>query len=261
MRFSAAALALVLPLLVVAAPALEPRHDNHPPGCPAPPKTKTTTTTYPTPTTTVHPTTTVKPTTTTTTTTSSSTSTSSSPPQPTVSNFSVIAARSGSPIHLQSVNANGQAFWIGKTTASYCPTPPVPASSCPAGTVTAFGIFEQGQGASLDTAVPGGQQVYVQATGELGFTQAHSALVPAGAYRVGFSATAPGANGLGDFGFSIAGKAAGWLACPATKGAFPYQIFADVPGLKVPSGNVDDCYGFDALTSNFAGGAAAWQYT
>ena len=48
--------------------------------------------------------------------------------------FTLIAARSASPVHLQTVNANGRAFWIGKSTASYCPQPPV--THCPAGTST-----------------------------------------------------------------------------------------------------------------------------
>ena len=45
--------------------------------------------------------------------------------------FGLVAARSTSPIHLQTVNANGQRFWIGKDTATYCPI-----SDCPPGTST-----------------------------------------------------------------------------------------------------------------------------
>jgi len=37
--------------------------------------------------------------------------------------FGMISTRSGSPeVHLRSVVANGQRFWIGKETATYCPT-------------------------------------------------------------------------------------------------------------------------------------------
>lgn len=64
----------------------------------------------------------------------------------------LIATRSASPIHLQSVNASGQAFWIGKPTSSYCPL--VPASSCPPGTDTVISITGDAKhpgGASLGT--------------------------------------------------------------------------------------------------------------
>ena len=50
----------------------------------------------------------------------------------------LLSTHSASPIHLQSINASGQAFWIGKPTSSYCPL--VPASSCPPGTDTVISI-------------------------------------------------------------------------------------------------------------------------
>ena len=54
--------------------------------------------------------------------------------QTTPTPFGLIAARSTTPIHLQSVNANGQRFWIGKETATFCPSDVVP--DCPPGTST-----------------------------------------------------------------------------------------------------------------------------
>src|SRR5579859_3740560 len=66
----------------------------------------------------------------------SSSSSSSAPPAPTP--FTVIAAHSGSPIHLQPVEASGLQFWIGKGPTTFCPVPPVPADQCPAGTSTVF---------------------------------------------------------------------------------------------------------------------------
>src|SRR5438309_7217048 len=67
--------------------------------------------------------------------------------------FTAIAARSASPIHLQSINAAGLKFWIGKSTSSYCPSEVVP--DCPAGTDT---VFAGGDGTlSMDVEVPGGQ--------------------------------------------------------------------------------------------------------
>ena len=38
-----------------------------------------------------------------------------------INTFGIIALHSTSPIHLQSVNAAGTKFWIGKDTATYCP--------------------------------------------------------------------------------------------------------------------------------------------
>lgn len=54
--------------------------------------------------------------------------------QSTLNPFTLIAGRSGSPIHLSAINANGESFWIGKSTASYCPTEVV--TDCPAGLYT-----------------------------------------------------------------------------------------------------------------------------
>lgn len=59
--------------------------------------------------------------------------------------FGVIAARSASPVHLQSVNANGLALWIGKETATYCPL--TNTTECPPGDETVFAVG--GGGASL----------------------------------------------------------------------------------------------------------------
>jgi len=103
----------------------------------------------------------------------------------------------------------------------------------------------------LDVEVPGGQLVYVQPNGALGFTQAHSASIPTGSVTMTF--TLVQGTSFGTFGFSGLG-ANGFVACP-TNGTFPYQIYANVAG-----GNFNDCLGFDALTSNYTQGAAAWQY-
>lgn len=54
--------------------------------------------------------------------------------QSTLNPFSLIASRSGSPIHLSAINANSESFWIGKSTTSYCPADVVP--DCPPGIYT-----------------------------------------------------------------------------------------------------------------------------
>ncbi|KAL8713616.1 MAG: hypothetical protein Q9220_002478 [cf. Caloplaca sp. 1 TL-2023] len=174
--------------------------------------------------------------------------------------FGVIAARSASPIHFQPINANGLAFWIGKNTATYCPL--TNQTQCPPGTETVFAVG--GGGASLDTEVPGGQEVYVAPSGALGYTQAHSGSYPTGSALQTFNATVNTINGnIGQFTFQGLG-AAGFLACPATaNGTGPYQIFADVASLSdedVPGGCKDACLGFDALTAEYTEGPAAWQY-
>ncbi|KAL9595215.1 MAG: hypothetical protein Q9219_006581 [cf. Caloplaca sp. 3 TL-2023] len=172
--------------------------------------------------------------------------------------FGVIAARSASPIHLQPVNANGRAFWIGKDTATYCPL--TNSTQCPTGTDTAFIV--SGGGASLDSQVPGGQLIYVAPSGALGFTQAHSAAFPTGSALQIFNATSAQSNGsLGVFTFEGLG-ATGFLACPVAADG-PYQVFADVDGLSdqdVPGGCKDECLGFGALTAPYGDGPAAWQY-
>ncbi|KAL8990976.1 MAG: hypothetical protein Q9177_000496 [Variospora cf. flavescens] len=207
--------------------------------------------------------------------------------------FVIIAARSASPVQLQPVNANGNAFWVGKETTSYCPL--TDQTRCPQGKSTIFAAG--GGGASMvcvtliplessrfhisdhystflvnafeqNVVVPGGQQVYVASNGALRFTTAHSAYIPAGSAVQGFNATIGEVNGpLGRFNFSGLG-ATGFLACPANaNGAGPYQVFANVKGLKntdVPGENQDKCLGFSALTAPVDRedlSAFVWQYT
>ncbi|RHZ53961.1 uncharacterized protein CDV56_102723 [Aspergillus thermomutatus] len=73
------------------------------------------------------------------------------------------------------LNANGGAFWTGKPTAAYCPDS-VP--KCPAVNATSF-VAQEGK-LYLNTAVPGGQQVYISPQGELTYTVPHSAYIPEG---------------------------------------------------------------------------------
>jgi len=168
--------------------------------------------------------------------------------------YTFLALRSASPIHFGSINASGGKIWIGKETSSYCPV-----DTCPSGKVTAFLVNDT---AAMDVVVPGGQQVYIDPTGALSFTQAHSAYIPEGSILTGFHLTDSGNNGITYF----ANSNGGFLACPADhKGNGPWQIFVDLghklKSKNVPSKNKRDCLGFTA-----AGGAytteqtAAWQY-
>ncbi|MCJ1431595.1 hypothetical protein MMC27_000950 [Xylographa pallens] len=185
------------------------------------------------------------------TTSTSSTASSTATVLPSPIPFTIIAAHSASPIHLQAVNAVNQSFFIGVPPSSYCPAPPV--TDCPAGTTTTVGV--NGKAAFLAVEVPGGQQIFVRRHGALGFTAPHSATLPAGAYTSGFSLVPGTGGGLGDFGFANA-AGQGFLACPTTPAGPPYQVFVDVKGFK---GNRTACIGFDALTESAPVGA--WEYT
>ncbi|KAL2868756.1 putative IgE binding protein [Aspergillus lucknowensis] len=165
--------------------------------------------------------------------------------------FTVMAARSASPIHFLPMNAAGQSFWLGGSPATYCPLP----SDCPPGDKTVLA----GSGAALSVVVPGGQQIYVSPEGALKFTQAHSAYIPPGS-SYGPFAYVPGAPNqpFGHYNYTGWG-ASGFMACPTEDEN--WQVFAALKNATVPSGNVADCLGFSAIAvpSNETGNT--WQYT
>jgi hypothetical protein len=70
--------------------------------------------------------------------------------------FSVISTRSGSPVHLLSLVARGQKFYIGgeNPPTSYCP--PQVGDACPSGNNTV--LVGGHETLSLGVVVPGGQQ-------------------------------------------------------------------------------------------------------
>ncbi|KAJ6008829.1 hypothetical protein N7522_003845 [Penicillium canescens] len=148
--------------------------------------------------------------------------------------FTVMAARSASPIHYLQLNAAGQKFWLGGTTASYCPSQ---VKDCPAGNQT---VFAPG-GTSMDTEVPGGQQVYIDPNGALSFTQAHSANIPAG-------------SSYGPFVYEAGEPWSHYL----------YRgwglVFGALANATVPKGDVNECLGFSAMAITYEGDVPAWQY-
>ncbi|KAJ5475757.1 hypothetical protein N7475_001486 [Penicillium sp. IBT 31633x] len=175
--------------------------------------------------------------------------------------FGVISARSASPIHLQPLNAAGSYFWLGGNAQTYSPVPGIPETNQ---TVITGGHF-------LDVQVPGGQAIYVDPKGALRFTSPHSAYEPAGSSDGPFAYT-PGTS-FGHWTYSGQG-ASGFMACPTTNGTAGYrrsrrgaapapkwQVYAALKNATVPSGNVDDCLGFDALAVSVNSTApAAWEY-
>lgn len=142
----------------------------------------------------------------------------------------------------QTINACDFMFHVGGKTCTYCPSEVGPAC----GSVTNTTKIDPGGGA-MDAEVPGGQQVYIEAQGLYGYTEAHSANVPPGATVGGTLAYEGGyvVNTLGD----------GWLACPNSAGQ--YIIVAQRPGVL---------YAATCVTLNIAtkdpgsNEPGAWQY-
>jgi len=102
--------------------------------------------------------------------------------------------------------------------------------------------------------VPGGQQIYVDPSGALSFTQAHSASIPPGS-AIGGLVYEPG-NPWSHYTFNGWG-ASGFMACPTDN---RWQVFAAMQNATVPSGNVGDCLGFSAMALTYKGPVPAWQY-
>jgi len=105
----------------------------------------------------------------------------------------------------------------------------------------------------MDDIVPGGQQVYVAADGQLGFTVAHSEAIPVGAFVVPFLYTPQETEfTVGNLNFN----SEGFAACPDASGPGVYQIYsAGVDGFVRT-----DCIGINIATSSWSG-SPAWQYT
>lgn len=107
--------------------------------------------------------------------------------------------------------------------------------------------------------VPGGQRMFVNTTGAVGYTVAHSGSIPDGALTDGFEYL-PGPD-HGSYGFS-GFDAQNYMACPDSADGENFQVFADISNADVPTGNRDDCVKFDARVEAKAPGGdpAAWQY-
>ncbi|KAF7158076.1 hypothetical protein CNMCM5623_002588 [Aspergillus felis] len=166
------------------------------------------------------------------------------------SKFSVMSARSGSPVHLLPLNAAHGNFWLGESPSTYCPESVEKVGGCPPGTTTRFASET-----ALDVAVPGGQVIYVDPRGALRFTTAHSAYIPAGSSTGPFVYTA--GTPFGHFAYQGQG-ADGFAACPKSNGtATHWQVYAAVANVTGGA----ECLGFDALAvpSNDTR-AAAWEY-
>lgn len=172
-------------------------------------------------------------------------------------NFTMMSLRSASAIHFGRVDASGTKFYIGlERPSSYCPTPPVPASSCPSGNSTAVSFGQSGM--SLDVMVPGGQRIYIAPDGSLSYTIAHSGFMPPGSITEGFTLGPKQENTLR----TITHKRGGFIACPVKKNTGPWKVFVGkVNNTVVPSGHAADCLGFNNEAVEFTSEKfGAWQY-
>lgn len=163
-------------------------------------------------------------------------------PAATPSSFAAIASRSGSRIHLETVNARDQGFWLGRQTSSDCATNK---AWCAPGNETTFNGGDDTL--SMSVQVPGGQHVYIAPGGALGFTQPHSPLAPRGSLMTGFKKTRGRLFG----GLSCG---AGFYACPEDSRKRTWQVYVNANGFVR-----NDCLSFDVLTVNTTG-VGAWEY-
>ena len=86
--------------------------------------------------------------------------------------------------------------------------------------------------------------VYVAPDGALSYTQAHSAYVPEGSVREGWTRTAreDPTDPLGSLAFE-----GGLIACPRNESQ-PWQVYGEIEGWTAPT---EGCLGFSAITCEF----------
>ncbi|PYI07363.1 hypothetical protein BO78DRAFT_460537 [Aspergillus sclerotiicarbonarius CBS 121057] len=174
--------------------------------------------------------------------------------------FTVMSIRSGSPIQYLSLTAASTNFYLGGTTSSACPSEVADYGACPASNQTVIS-----GNSYLDSAYV--QEIYIDPTGAVKFVEAHTTYIPSGASTSTFCYT-PGTT-YGYWTYTGLG-ATGFMACPITStgeeevaDAGPYQVFAAMGNASVPTGNVADCLGFEAVAVGWngaEGSVAAWQY-
>ncbi|KAI9680490.1 MAG: hypothetical protein M1817_003930 [Caeruleum heppii] len=162
--------------------------------------------------------------------------------------FSLLAVRSASPLHYRPIAAAGRAFYIGRPTSAYCPSPPVSAEACPVGNETI--LIQNGDSLAMSVSVPGGQRAYIGPSGALSYTGPHSGSIPAGSLQTGFGTR------YGTPLPALEFRAQGFLACPVVGAEGVYQVFANVPVAERQG-----CLPFVALEVPAAATVGAWEYT
>ncbi len=143
------------------------------------------------------------------------------------------------------------AWNIGGRTCSYCPVPAVDPALCPAGGVTALSAATN----AMDVAVPGGQRFFLTEHWTVGYTQAHSALVPNGSTTAGFRAFEGGGF------FNLLDGAWGWAACGGGGKGEEAQRTLHVRN-STNGEELRGCVGLNLRIEGFeADEEAAWQYS
>lgn len=166
--------------------------------------------------------------------------------------FTLISSHSGSPIvHLRGINAANRGFYINRATSAYCPPNTVANCANTQNTTTVLAAAPNTSGSlSLSVQVPGGQQVFIGPDGALGYTGPHSASVPEGSDRVGFTYTPQKTEGS----VGTLNHEAGFVACPEG-GEGAYRIYSGKNTVKDQSA----CVGVGLATSEWKG-KSAWEY-
>ena len=83
------------------------------------------------------------------------------------------------------ISACGREFYLRGNSCTYCPSSVASTGQCAVTTNTT--VFNPGS-TSLSTIVPGGQFIYIDPTGAMGFSQAHSSEYPPGSDLANFAA-------------------------------------------------------------------------
>jgi hypothetical protein len=169
--------------------------------------------------------------------------------------FTLTASNPKLPIDGKPVTACGRHWTIDGKTRTYCPEQV--GDNCPPGDDTAVNAGAGGDTASMNAMVPGGQQVYLDAYWNVGYTQAHSASIPPGSLTSGFAAYHGG-------GFvNLNGNGYGWVACPPmASGGGGEDGWNLVARNDSNSGILNNCHGVNLEVHELEPNTyAAWQYT
>lgn len=165
-----------------------------------------------------------------------------------VGKFVIVSSHSGdSNVHLRSVNANHYAFYLGKATSTNCvPQEGLDCSIINSGT-TAFTFDSRTETPHFDEIV-GGQEIFINTDGSLGYTGPSGAL-PEGGFK-GPWAYAPATveGGVGTLNFN--GK--GFYACPEESNV--YKLYA-----AYVEADYDQCIGVGFTTAEYTG-TQAYEY-
>jgi hypothetical protein len=154
--------------------------------------------------------------------------------------FGGVAIHSGSEIQYASINAAESKFFLLKDSSVYCPN--ISGLACPNTTSTQF--IGGDNTLSLETIVPGGQQVFVAVDGSLSFTAPHSAYTGPDAMSTGFSIAQEGEH--------VQFQGEDWLACPIDG---HYAIYA-----AAIAKDASACTGFAFRVAD-SELPAAWEYS